>query len=266
MFWLFCHEACGTRDQTCIGCIRRWSLNHWTNREVKLRLYYGFSQFCFNIHRYQISWGFIGIFRADTLLLKHVSEGDSEHVTYLLLHNKLPQGFSALKQQSILISHHPEGCLAVSSVSCVHGQGARRMAGIQDAAGAGPVGAGFLIGLPPTSLAGSQEGSLQKVEAKAVALLRPRFWRDWESPLSILLVKTGHKTTSDQRLVVGRAGGRLHFLMWEMTLKEQMGWDVWLQLSWETDCYRRMEFLAGHRWWLLHASQAGVIRRMRIVC
>ena len=126
MFWPFCHEACGTRDQTCIGCIRRWSLNHWTNREVKLRLYYGFSQFCFNIHRYQISWGFIGIFRANTLLLKHVSEGDSEHVTYLLLHNKLPQGFSALKQQSILISHRPEGCLAVSSASCVHGQGAQK--------------------------------------------------------------------------------------------------------------------------------------------
>lgn len=79
-----------------------------------------------------------------------------------------------------------------------------------------------LIGLPPTSLAGSQEGSLQKVKAKAVALLRLRFWRDSESLLSILLVKTGHKTTSDQRLVAGRAGGRIHFLMGEMTLKEQM--------------------------------------------
>lgn len=49
-----------------------------------------------------------------------------DRVTYLLLHNKLPQGFSALKQQSILISHHPKGCLAVSSASCAHGQGAQK--------------------------------------------------------------------------------------------------------------------------------------------
>ena len=40
MFWLFGCEACGilvpqlTKEQTLIACIQRWSLNHWTTREV----------------------------------------------------------------------------------------------------------------------------------------------------------------------------------------------------------------------------------------
>ena len=122
MFWLFCCEACGTRDRTCTPCMGRWSLNHWVKSNFTLVFHNSVSR----VTETRCLGGFIGLFRADTILLKHVSEGDSDRVTYLLLHNKLPQGFSALKRQLILISRHPEGCLALSSASCAHGQGAQK--------------------------------------------------------------------------------------------------------------------------------------------
>lgn len=77
-------------------------------------------------------------------------------------------------------------------------------------------------------IAGSQEGSFQKVKAKAIALLRPRFWRDSKSLLPILLVKTGHKTTSPQSLVSGRAGGRwreVGFTSWWGRWQWKSRWD-----------------------------------------
>lgn len=54
------------------------------------------------------------------------------------------------------------------------------------------------------------------MKAKAIALLRPRFWRAGVTSAHSLLVKTGHKTTSPQSLVSGRlegdAGGKASLL------------------------------------------------------
>ena len=59
-FWVFGCEACGnlsfqTRDRTCTSCIGRWSLNHWTTREVTLFLIFedvhtDFHSGCTNLH------------------------------------------------------------------------------------------------------------------------------------------------------------------------------------------------------------------------
>ena len=48
IFWFFNHEACGIlapgmRDRLCISCIVRWSLNHWTIRDILSSQFYEYS-------------------------------------------------------------------------------------------------------------------------------------------------------------------------------------------------------------------------------
>ena len=60
MFWFFDPKACGilpsspTRDQTHTLCIGRWSLNHWTVREVPNLLFK--TQFIASRYRELVTW------------------------------------------------------------------------------------------------------------------------------------------------------------------------------------------------------------------
>lgn len=122
----------------------------------------------------------------------------------------------------------------------------RRMTGIQDAAGAGPMGAGFSLNaslwtwlgflplyswIPRRKFPESEGKSHSSFKAQILERLKVTpahsVGQNWSQ--DHLTSKLGFREGWG-----AVAGGRLHFLMGEMTVKEQMGWDVWLQLSWET--------------------------------